>query len=83
MQVMRSKLAAQPMSELCVPATSSAEMLTRCRGMFAGSVHEVHAAMQKLQSLQRFIRFHATRQDMAWASSGNTDFLQLVYAFCV
>ena len=81
MQVMRSKLAAQPTSEHCVPATSSAEMLSRCHGMFAGSVHEVHAAMQELHSLHRFIRFRATRQDVAWASSGELGVLCTLSTF--
>ena len=46
-----------------------------CHGMFAGSVRKVHAAMQELHSLQRSIRFHATRQDVAWASSGELSVL--------
>lgn len=67
---MRSKLAAQPQAAAPAAPTDSAQMLERCHGMFAGSLQQVHAAMQELRRLQRFVRFNATPEDVAEAGAG-------------
>ena len=45
-------------------------MLARCHSMFAASLQQMHAARNELHSLQRFVRFHALAEDVAWAASG-------------
>ncbi len=67
-QVMRSKLAPQTQPLPAVSLTNRGDMLLRCQGMFAASLQQVHAATRELHHLQRFMRFHATREDMAWAA---------------
>ncbi len=66
-QVMRSKLASQTQPVPAVSLTSRGDMLLRCQGMFAASLQQVHAATRELHNLQRFLRFHATREDVVWA----------------
>ena len=68
-QVMRSKLASQTQPLLAVSLTSRGGMLMRCQGMFAASLRQVHAATRELHNLQRFMRFHATREDVMWAAA--------------
>ncbi len=79
-QVMRSKLASQTPPLPAVSLTSRGDMLLRCQGMFAASLQQVHAATRELHNLQRFIRFHATREDMVWAAASEmqpcTDYRQ-------
>lgn len=67
-QVMRSKLTPQTQPSPAVSSSSRADMLLRCRGMFAASLQQVHAATGELHNLQRVMRFHATREDVAWAA---------------
>ena len=45
-------------------------MLARCQGMFAASLQQMHAARNELRNLQRFVRFQASGEDVAWAASG-------------
>ncbi len=68
-QVMRSKLVSQTQPLPAVSLTSRGDMLLRCQGMFAASLQQVHAATRELHNLQQFMRFHATREDMAWAAA--------------
>ena len=68
-QVMRSKLASQTQPLPAVSLTSRGDMLLRCQGMFAASLQQVHAATRELHTLQRFMRFHATGEHMAWAAA--------------
>ncbi|DBA85972.1 TPA: hypothetical protein ACH3X1_005510 [Trebouxia sp. C0004] len=68
LQVMRSKLASQTQPLPAVSLTSRGDMLLRCQGMFAASVEQLHAATRELHNLQRVMRFHATREDVAWAA---------------
>ncbi|DBA72932.1 TPA: hypothetical protein ACH3X2_009886 [Trebouxia sp. C0005] len=68
LQVMRSKLTPQTQPSPAVSSSSRADMLLRCRGMFAASLQQVHAATGELHNLQRVMRFHATREDVAWAA---------------
>lgn len=67
---MRSKLASQMQTPAVGPVTSSADMLQRTRRMFTASRQQVQAASHELQSLQQFIRFRASREDVAWAAAG-------------
>ncbi|KAL0052575.1 hypothetical protein WJX82_004127 [Trebouxia sp. C0006] len=69
LQVMRSKLVSQTQPLPAVSLTSRGDMLLRCQGMFAASLQQVHAATRELHNLQQFMRFHATREDMAWAAA--------------
>ena len=80
---MRSKLGSQAQPTNAVVVTSRTDMLMRCRSMFAASLHQMHAAAQELYSLQQFVRFSATRRDVAWAASGNRAVYQLVILFAV
>ena len=68
-QVMRSKLASQTQPFPAASLTSRGDMLLRCQGMFAASLQQVHATTRELHNLQRFMRFHATREDVAWAAA--------------
>ena len=67
---MRSKLASQSPAPASGPVTSSADMLQRTRRMFSASRHRLQAASHELHSLQQFIRFRASRADVAWAAAG-------------
>ena len=68
---MRSKLASQTLGPAAGPVTSSSDMRRRRRNMFGPSLHDMRAAADELHGLQQFVRFNASREDVAWAASGN------------
>ena len=70
-QVMRNKLASQTLGAAAGPVTSRSDMLARRRNMFGPSLHRMRAASDELHGLQHFVRFNASREDVAWAASGN------------
>jgi len=60
-------LAPQTQPLPAVSLTNRGDTLLHCQGMFAASLQQVHAATRELHNLQRFLRFHATREDVVWA----------------
>lgn len=71
LQVMRSKLASQALAPAASAVTTSGVMLTWRRAMFGPSLQRMQAASYELRALQRLVRFHASREDVAWAASGD------------
>ena len=76
---MRSKLASQAPPSAASSVTSSADMLRRLTSMFSPGFLQMRAASDELHSLQQFVRFHATREDVAWAASGTVHCILIVW----
>ena len=78
-QVMRSKLASQAPPSAASSVTGSADMLRRLTSMFSPGLLQMRAASDELHSLQQFVRFHASREDVAWAASGTVHCILIVW----
>ena len=76
---MRSKLASQAPPSAASSVTGSADMLRRLTSMFSPGLLQMRAASDELHSLQQFVRFHASREDVAWAASGTVHCILIVW----